>query len=241
MGLREAVIRLASQRPEFRETLVPLVFNHDARAKWARGGGRWDAVWIGKDVRVSYHNAYILVEEIPGKKFKRQMGYTEITMWYAVQTLHLDEFLGINLINDAKLSKSMDYDKVLKALKGAVDKARKAVEKKGLDKDDGVRVSEKQVFYLKVVPLDVQPITAEAKDFAVTSEWTEFSAYSPSSDFQLQDPYYTKIKEKSSGAARKLFKILKADPKALKGVSWEGFTDWLSKEKIGYDYQHSVW
>lgn len=244
MSLRDALIRLASAKPEFQDELVPVIVSHDAQAKFARGGGRYDAVWIGKNVRVSYHNERILVEEIPGKPLKsKRMGRLDITMWYTVGSLHLNQFLGINLINGAKLSKSMDYDKVVKALRKAIDKAYSDLEKSGkeIGKGDGPILREEQVHYLQVVPLDAKPVDAQGKDFSVYSEWTEFSAYDPGADLQSHDPSYTKIVQKSPGAARKLFKLLKADPNALKSVSWSDFKDWLDKKKIHSEYQFSVW
>jgi len=33
----------------------------------------------------------------------------------------------------------------------------------------------------------------------------------------------------------------KEDPKQLSNVTWSNFTDWLNKNKIGYDMQFSSW
>jgi len=80
-----------------------------------------------------------------------------------------------------------------------------------------------------------------AEDFTLTVSWVRFSAYSPSSDFQQTDPHYTQVVAKSSAAGRKLYKMLKANPEALKSVSWARFTDWLKQNDIAYAMNFSQW
>jgi len=101
--------------------------------------------------------------------------------------------------------------------------------------------NEEQVYFLEVMPSDSKPFKAKGKDFEVNVQWGGFGAYSPSSDLQSHDPSYTKIVAKSKGAARKFYKILKADPDALKNIDWRGFDSWLDRNKVGYDTQFSQW
>jgi hypothetical protein len=100
---------------------------------------------------------------------------------------------------------------------------------------------ESQVHFLQVEPTDSKPFIVEGKDFKVDVSWTDYKAYSPSSDFQQADPHYTLYTQTSAAAARKLYKILRADPEALKTIGWGAFKNWLDKNGIGCDTQFSVW
>jgi hypothetical protein len=81
----------------------------------------------------------------------------------------------------------------------------------------------------------------EGKDFKVSVSWTGYKAYDPSSDFQQASPYYTLYTQTSAAAARKLYKILKSDPDALKTLGWGAFKNWLDKNGVGCDTQFSQW
>jgi len=153
-----------------------------------------------------------------------------------------------NILQDSGVGKSDNFDEIKKKLEKAMKAAAKAdVEAKRLPEwvnsdRSGIAWYEKEVYFLEVVPENVEPFKAKGKDFLVDVSWTDFKAFSPDSDMQAPgDPHYTILRSKSKGAARKLFNTLKTDPNALKSVSWNDFTKWLSTKKIGYDYEFSQW
>ena len=218
-----------------------------ARYKAARGN--WDDKFVGKNARLQWSRATWFLEELPQKGKKKLMSAT-------LQNPNgvgggLDFFLPGNILMFAKLSPSDDYADIKKKIEGAYEEAIKRTEedtKRGgktyLERNDWVRKLkwyEDPVFYLNVVPEGVDDFTAEGKDFTVKVTWTEFSSFSPDSDFQQSDPHYTKYVSKSPTAARKFYIMLKEDPNQLKSVGWESFGDWLNKQKIPYDIRFSNW
>ena len=60
-------------------------------------------------------------------------------------------------------------------------------------------------------------------------------------DFQAMDPTYTMYEATAAASARKLYKILKGDPNALKSISWGKLGDWLTKNRINYKTHFSVY
>lgn len=211
-----------------------------------RGSERWDGKHVGKDARLQWSQHTWFLEELPQKGKKKLKSATlQNPSGYGYH----DWYIPGNILRDAKLSASDDYGAIKKKIKAAYgeawEKTQKTTnerEKALLDKSDWIPKLdwyEKDVFYLNVIPEGVDSFTAEGKDFRVKVEWARFQSYSPDSDFQRADPYYSTYESKSPTAARKLFALLKADPKALAGVGWNGFGDWLRKNKIPFDIRHS--
>lgn len=205
---------------------------------------RWDGKIVGKSCRLQWSRAQWLLEELP-QKGKRKLRVAEMqNVGYIAQADHL---LPENILQDANVGRGDDYDGIKKKIeKAMVDAGKAAVkDKKAPDWVAGpsgnMKWFENQVYFLEVVPEDVNPFKAEGKDFTVDVAWTDFKSYSPSSDFQQHDPHYTKIKQKSPGAARKLYNTLKTEPDALKSVTWDDFGRWLDTKKIGYDMEFSQW
>lgn len=213
------------------------IHGKNCRTRWEEGGHVVEKMWI---------------EELPGKPVKRKVRYTLINMppWMpGTQSRFVSPFMLSNLVRDAKLSKSMDYDKTVAAMKKAIKNALDKV----LSDPDGKRWIGKMkpnnvvdsffdgdtVSYLQVEPDDYSDMVVDAKDFTVSTDWNGFKAYDPGADFQSHDPTYTQYASKSPTSARKFYKIMKADPDALKKVSWDGFGKWLQKNKIPYDINFS--
>jgi len=220
--------------------------------------GNWDEVIHGKNCRIRWNNGHVAnkmwIEELPGKPVKRKVQYSLIQMppWMSgSQSALVSPFILGNLLRDAKLSKSMDYNKAVDAMRGAIAKALDGVLKKpggqefiGKMKPENVVDSffdGDTVSYLQLEPDDYSDMVAKAKDFSMDVTWNEFKAYSPGSDLQSHDPSYTLLASKSPTAARKLYKIVKADPKVLEKLSWDQVTKFLDKNKIGWDLHFSVW
>jgi len=229
MGIGKQILDEArgQRTPPFTEKLI----GKDVRVRWGGIGWTRDGMWI---------------EEMPGKPVKRKVRHTTVdTTWFTNQ--HLDRFLMSNLVMDAKLNKSMNYEQVLKAMKDAVEGAAKAYEGKPagritrpfeFDRYGGMGgiFHEKTIGYLEVEPENFEPIKAKLKDdVTLTAHWNEFIAYSPSYRPEMMDrPHF--ISSKSPGGARKLYKILKADPDALKTVGYTDMGRFLSKHKIAYTW-----
>lgn len=207
--------------------------------------------FLGKDVRLTWDREGWYLEELPSsgnKKLRQANLYNRGSSWLMLHR-RADEFIPDNILMNAKLKKSDDYRKV----KLKIGIAQKNAEVQWKKKPENLEYykehdwlfkdkwQEQTINYLKVTPENADPIKGEGKDFTVASEWTTFSAYSPGSDFQGMDPSYTEYESKSPTAARKLYKILSANPKALKGIGWRDFSGWLKQNKINYKTNFSVW
>lgn len=101
--------------------------------------------------------------------------------------------------------------------------------------------TERAVNALQVEPEGMGPIQIAGEDFTITCHWTDFKVCSPNSDFQLADPHYTCYSAQSPTAARTLYKKLRADPNALKNVSWNKLADWLAKNGVSFKTNFSRW
>lgn len=205
----------------------------------------------GNGIRVSkgkFGDHPLLLEEMPekGKKTLRQCQFSLAPWRYS------DRALGIlnyeNVIHDAKLHSGMDYDQAKKAMLDSMSRLVKDINAsaskaggKTYEEKDLVSSWENKVHFLKIEPPNTKPFTVKGKDFTMDVSWTQFKTYSPNSDFQQADPFYSVMEETSSGAARKLFKILSANPDALKSMSWDDLSGWFDKNGIGYETNHSVW
>ena len=193
----------------------------------------------------------IMLEELPSKPLKsKHMKQLFIPFGPNSSYPGVSAFISDNLLSDAKIGRGDSYDSAKKKLEKALEKAGKRMEDewKKNPKTEGrdpspwfSRPRESTVHYLQVEPKDYKPMTIKGKDFSITSEWNNFSAYSPNSDFQSHDPHYTQYVAKSPTAGRKLYKILKANPDALKDVSWDSLDDWMRKHKINHKTNFSVW
>lgn len=216
--------------------------------------GRPEVILSGDKIRLSKGNgvtAEIVIEELPSKPLKsRHM--KRLYVDYGPKGFMPGEsaFLASNLLQDAKIKKSDTYDQAKKKLEKALEQAGKAMEEayakdpKWEGKDPSPyfsRPHESTVHYLQVEPKDYKPMTVKGKDFSVSTEWGKFKAYDPDADFQSHDPSYTLYESKSPAAARKFYKMLKANPGALKNVTWSQFSDWLNKNKVPYNTRFSVY
>jgi len=211
----------------------------------------WDGKLVGNGFRMTWDQSSIRIEELPAKG-KRKLRVAEMLTPY--HWTKFDAWLPINLIKHVgKVSASDTYDTAKAKVFDALTNERtlgwlKEEAKPGLDplallKQYRTQWNEDEVHYLKVVPENVEPFVAKGKDFAVSCSWTEFKSYSPSSDDYggSGDPHYTVIKSTAPASARKLYQMLKAEPNALSGMKWDDFDDFLKKNKINYEFQHSVW
>jgi hypothetical protein len=142
----------------------------------------------------------------------------------------------------------MSYEQAKKAILDSMESLVKEINEE-VSKVGGKTYEEKAlisswedtVHYLKVEPPNTKPIDVKGKDFTMKVTWTSFRIYSPDSDFQQADPSYTVLEGSSASSARKLYKILSANPDALKSVSWSALSDWFDKNGIGYETHFSQW
>jgi len=201
----------------------------------------WEGKFATPHARLTWNEYSFILEELPVKG-KKKLRRAEVQN-PAFRDFHTyNEFLPINIVEyHTKLGKKDSYDQLKKKITESLKKAVALTEEKQGTAPKVYPWREDMVFYLKVTPEDVDLIDAEGEDFTVHSEWTKFGAYSPDSDLQQHDAYYIKYVSKSPAAARKLYKILKANPKALARTTWSEFGHWLTKNKIAYTSEHSTW
>jgi hypothetical protein len=218
-------------------------------ARFQRKALEGDGKFVGNDARLTWTRHEWHLEELP-QKGKKKLKSATLRNPSGYGWRGTDAFLAGNILRDAKLSQSDGYGRIKEKMLSAYEEAVKSMEegrpeeKEMLAKQTWIREVqwyENDVFYLNVVPEGTDPFTVDGKDFTMKVEWTKFSAYSPDSDMQQADPYYSKIEQSSPTGARKLYLILKANPDALKSVGWMVLGDWLTKQKIPYETNHSVW
>ena len=208
--------------------------------------------FLGKDVRLRWNDRGWLLEELPqkGKKKLKKATLENICTRYGGQP-NFDAYIPGNILRRADLSSSDNYDtikrKILEAYEVAAVESLDKMSPEQVEKGRGwtflkdEKWYENEVFYLNVVPEGIEPFVVEGKDFKVQVTWTSFESYSPNSDFQQMDPHYTMYESSSATAARKFYMMLKADPSALKSVTWNEFDNWMKNNKIGYEIHFSQW
>jgi hypothetical protein len=217
--------------------------------KQARG---WDGQMEGPKVRAKWVRRgqfpYMEVQELPGKPFKRKLRKAEFRWSNHGQQWPL---LMENVLEDARLSKNMDYDKVVRAMQNALKKIPSKYDEKTIarfgpmpdyvQKELARQPYEDNVFYLEVEPANYKDIDLRGRDFGGTSKWTGFKFYSDSDEYDQQEGMQAFTMSTSAGGARKLFKMLKANPDLVKNIKEEDFRKLLDKNKIGYRYVPTVW
>lgn len=207
------------------------------------------------------------LEELPGKPTKRRVRVREYDT-YLLADWYDSAFLMVNLLEDLKLSPSMRYDDFVaefdRVLKETRDRLVSRLRTTGQISQYGMRgrmdgdapeliaklsdprlfhgVShEREISFMEVEPADYKPIRFQGKGFSGICEWGKCkwsldrepsAAYNEFNDFHQTE---------SPGAARKVFKLLKADPTIVAKLTLEGFNDLLSKMRIAVDYVPSVW
>ena len=259
--LRHQLIRLAYHnkhlRPDVLELLAPKGESQkkasDPRGMEHFARRRLKQLLDGKYIRLYADRFTIEIVEVPQKPLKRRTGRTLSIHINPPGQLPFNDFIPKNLLGNrdgAKIGNNDTYDQALKKLQTALAKAEaltttsweENVRTKDRKPDSWFpRIQQDEMSYLLVEPPDTKPQTIKGKDFTVESTWINFSSYAPGSDLQAQDPSYTQLEAKSPAAARKFYKILKANPDSLKQLSWGGFSDWLRKNKIPYETHHSSW
>jgi len=259
MSLRSKVIRLAYANPDLRGDLLPLIKEtKEASTKTAR---EYKELFSGDKIRVEKESGNLKITEMPGKPVKRKVRQLNFHPEGHRAYYLPNAFILSNILRDAKLTSSMSYDQAKQALIKATAKAREEAikqkpeyaklfegrndlawaSKKNLGSTDWWQFNENVISYLLVEPKDYKPIAFAGKDFGGTAEWQEFRFYSDGDEYDYQEGQRAFYMNKSAGGARKLFKLLKADPDAVKGMTLRQFTDWLDKSKIAYRYVPTVW
>lgn len=219
---------------------------------------RYDGKIVSKDARLRWSDAIWMLEELPqkGKKKLRVAQMQNPVGIFLGRLSGVVNLLPQNVLRSAGISKSDSYESMKKKIEEAMLKAAESDVSAGTlpnwvaESKGNIKWYESQVYFLEVVPEDVDPFRAKGKDFEVYCEWGEFSASRMKSKAEAEesdayaqsgDPHYSNINSKSKGAARKLYQTLKADPNALKSVTWNDFPKWLDTKKIGYTWSHSLW
>lgn len=242
MSVDASTARVVSRYKSARADYSHKIVGRDARFLWGQWGG--GSGWIAPIFKI---------EELPQKgKKKLRRWQVGLDLRYMQQALGTSTiyFYGEDLAQAARISSGDNYDAMVRKLEKAFeDEAKKLKQGEGIDPKQAKKWKEyiryypdvDNVFYLEVEPEGVEPFTVQGKDFVLDVAWKKFKTYSPSSDFQLSDPHYSGYEQSSPSSARKLYKILKADPEALRSVAWMGLSDWFRKQDIRTKSLQSVW
>ncbi len=207
----------------------------------------WEGKLVGKDFRLQWTRDFWQLVELPqkGKKKLRVDTMDGGGVRYSSTVNNMDAYLWQNIMRKAGVSSSDSFDHVKAKIQAAMDAAAEEIIAKNTDRDweflRHTKWHENLVYFTEVMPEGMEAINVEGSDFTVKSEWTDFSAFSPGSDLQNHDPSYTNIKASSPGAGRKFYQIMKENPQAIKHISFNKFTDWLTQNKIGYKMHFSQW
>lgn len=211
---------------------------------------RWDGKLLGRDARLRWSKDVWLLEELP-QKGKKKLKVADLDNPGGRGWDRFGAYIPGNILRSAKIGSSDGYEgikkKILDAYMEAAEITINSMPPKQVEQGKGwgwlreTKWSEREVFYLNVEPEGTEPFKVEGKDFTVQVEWAEFTTYSPDSDFQQADPHYTVYNATSPTAARKFYMILKADPTALKSVSWKELSKWFDKNRVGYETHFSQW
>ena len=213
-------------------------------SRFVRAG--WEGKLVGKDFRLMWDHHIWKLEELP-QKGKKQLGVATMDTYlrFGSPRLNLSALIPDNILREQHISASDTYEHVkTKIQQGMTSGVHESIAANPTEKLEWMLHNgwhEERVHYLKVTPEGTDPFMAQGQYFTVKVEWANFSTHSPDSDFQLADPHYTRIDASAAASARKLYTMLKADPTALQHVAWSGFTDWLSRNKIGYKLHFSNW
>lgn len=189
-------------------------------------------------VRLTVSDFEIRLEELPRKPVKRFLRTALFNTRHAVTVMHADAFIPANIMRAVKLDETSTFASVYAAVRAEIDRLYQAHPDM---KSWGIYTDMSDRFYLQVTPEDAPHVIVHGKDFVLHVRWDNFSVYSPSSDFNQPDPYYTEIVQKSPAAARKLYKLLKEKKTELEAQSWHTLSDWLRKAGVAYDTNHSQW
>lgn len=211
----------------------------------------WKGKFIGRDARLRWDRNIWLLEELP-QKGKKKLKTATFDNFDSRGWVGFDVYIPGNILREAKLSSSDNYETIKKKMQEAFDAAAEetisGMPPGEIEKSPNkwawlreAKWSESDVHFLRVEPEDTEPFNAEGKDFSVKVKWTDFETYSPTSDFQQADPHYTLYSATAPASARKLYQILKANPNALKSVPWSDLSKWFEKNKINYETHFSQW
>ena len=194
-----------------------------------------------KQVRLVYTMQHLKLEELP-QKGKRTLRILRFEL--PPYQHHFSLFNMPNIIDAAKLANHDNYESAKAKIEKAIQEVTEmSIKDKPAENPKLIetRTYENEVNYLLIEPADTKPMKIEGKDFMIQAKWTEFKSYSPDSDFQQADPYYTLYQSKSAAAARKFYKTVKSNPDALKTITWSEFGKWLDHNGIRYDTHFSQW
>lgn len=211
----------------------------------------------GDDVRVFVADVRwegITIQQMPGKPLKRKVKRSTVDLSNLRNTLGrskaADHFLLANVKRQMKLSSGMSYEKALNelgkvikasaedALNVATDIQRPFLQE--MVKKPENQIETEAISYLKVAPKNYKPITFSGKGFSGISKWDKFTFSSDGSD-NPNEGTAAFNSSSSEGAARKLFKILKANPTLTDNMTEAQFEQMLAKAKIKHKYNPSVW
>jgi hypothetical protein len=144
-----------------------------------------------------------------------------------------------------KITSESTFDSVCEALAKYTEEAKDALRKAGVEEkfvNCCVNLYKHTQKSSKIAPVDCdEEVVLEGKDFKIAVKWDKFTVYSPDSDFQLSDPFYTGYSEKSSFAASKLYKLYLKNKDIVKNLFYGDLPKFFEDNKVCTHYIYSTW
>jgi len=204
---------------------------------------------LGKDFRLTWSRNDWNVEELPQPKM-RKVRYASAQNIYGINSsrgmAEGDRLIPENILRDAKIATSDSYDtvkdKIANAMTAAYDKIVAANPGKGLESwMKWHSWSERSQGSVLVKPEGAEKLTVQGANFTMNVEFDRFGVYSPNSDMSQAEPHYTKIKEKSASAARKLYLLVQKNPGVMANMQWSKLPEFLKANGVAFTYVNSQW
>lgn len=80
----------------------------------------------------------------------------------------------------------------------------------------------------------------KGRDFKMEVDTTSFSALSPDSDLESDDPMYASIESRSPIGAEMLYRMIQDNPHLLEKITWANLGNWLRGHRISFDLDYNV-
>ena len=203
-----------------------------------------DEKFLTPKARLTWTRSGYKLEEMPEKGKRRVHVMTLQNISYYNMHRDLNAFLPGNILRSAKLNKNDSYDQIKAKIIKSHDAAYRKLKKAKSDAIEDWQKSAKEIAdewtrpSIQVTPENTPPITASGDRFRLSSKWDKFQITKYQSDPHDHDPSYTAYVSSSPTAARKLYKLLSANPNAIKEIEKDA-SGWLEKNKIRFKYQFS--
>lgn len=248
--MRKELIRLGHKSPALRKHLRPILDHLHGHHKTRLA--REEILLEGDFVRIHKKRGQeaFRVIELPVKG-KRRLRTLLVSGFQDAFSVYPDLFLdGSGMIKEIGFRKSMSYDQTVQQIfriLGKYDKEARAYADSipgfhYAPLHDFIRFYNDEVHYLQVAPANTRPIKGLGADFSFHLKWDSFEIRQDATDdMNVHDPSYASYENASPAAARKLYKMVNADPTLLDRVRFHDLHDLFQRWGIKYKSSFSSW